>query len=167
MKIIKNIKFTSLVKTTFGPIRVSTVTESWWLTTVTFGLFRKVVSTLSGPAFQREKEQRKEWAERFKFPPCRLKVDKTHTFYTIRFRFNFWHEHMIEYAKMAGEILNERNDVMQLFYRLQDAESQGDIEAVHNIVSEIRGSNSHQHWRKRRPRDKHHKNRLCHRKEMP
>lgn len=158
-------KFTSLVETDFGQIRVSTATEKWWLTTLTFGLIRKVVSTLSGTAFRREEKQQKKWAERFPFPPCNHGIEKTRTAYTVVFLFGYWQKHMVDYARIAGKILNKRNGVMRLYHCLQDANDSGDIRAAHNIFKEIRGDKS-QRWRKRQCYgDKHRKNCSCQRKK--
>lgn len=137
--VMKTIKLTSLLETTFGPIEVSTFTVPWWFTTLSFGLFRKIESHLSGPGLQREEVLRREWTERFHWQnPPHDKLAKTQIFCTVPCRIKFWHKHAREYAKAMAGILTGYHAMMQLHCQLQEAEESYDFERVLRIRREIR-----------------------------
>ncbi len=136
---MKDIKFVSLFETTVGPLEVKTETVPWWLTVITLGLFRKVISRLGGPAYDRHEELNREWAQRFHSRPSTIRHDqKTRVFRTVVYRVRFWHRHMNEYAQAVASIISNHHQIMQLFCRLQEAEKSEDFEQAHKLRKEIR-----------------------------
>lgn len=147
---MKKIEFSTLLETTIGPIEVKTVSVPWWLATLSFGFFRKIVSYVNGPAYQRYRELMAEWAERFHFTPRTIFLEETRVFRTFGFRAKLWHKHMVKYIRASGNIISDYHYVMQLFCSLQEAEEQQDFLRARKIRREIERHDEEQarNWRK-------------------
>ena len=138
---MRKIRIRSLIETTMGPITVSTITEPWWLAIITFGLFRRVVCKVGGPALRREKELRRMWAQRFQYHPDNRiwdGLENTYVFYTVVFRVKFWHKHIKERVKGIGRILDDYYEIMRLICSLPEAEKNGDSSQMDEIHLRIR-----------------------------
>jgi hypothetical protein len=126
------------LETTLGQLEVTMKVVPWWFTVLTFGIFRKAVCTVDGPAYARYEELCQQWGKRFGSVPVQRNLARQTTFRTVWLRVHFWHKHMKEYAKAMGECIQDHHQILQLYCRLDDALTSGDSEKVERIKQEIR-----------------------------